>query len=611
MSTKTSTIPRPLRTLTCLGFALAATGVVACDGRRAGANGESVAGEPASGPSIHEIDLRGGASEAGASSLFGPVPGRSFTDLEESLRALPSKNPGIFLQLGTSNVGLAAASEIGGELARLRAGGTPIVCHADGLSNTTALLVAKGCSEVWLSPSGGVDTVGIAAQLVFGKSLFAKVGVSVDFLQVGKYKGAQEPFTRDEPSPEARESLEGTLKDLRAAWIQAVNEGRGRDLGAALEDGPYTAQAAVSAGLVDALGYVDEARARAKKLGGAVRTVSLFGGAPTGGGGAGEILRSLAGADPTATPHVAVVRAVGAISMSGGGGFLPGSEGITASGLGSTIARVARDDSVLAVVLRIDSPGGSALASDLLWHQLMNLRSKKPLIVSVGGMAASGGYYLACAGDQIFADDASIVGSIGVVGGKFSFKDPLASIGVHAVTVAASPDPTRAARAAYMSPFDAWDDATRSKVLASMQGLYDLFLDRIAEGRNMPRDEVAGFAEGRIFGGATALEKRMVDHRGGLSDAISFALVKSGLGQEGAVRVVNEKGGLGALLGLGGADARADLDAEARRAADALNPLRGLVAAFPPEAIEWLGASWALTQGEETLAVAPFAMILR
>jgi protease-4 len=193
---------------------------------------------------------------------------------------------------------------------------------------------------------------------------------------------------------------------------------------------------------------------------------------------------------------VAVIPAQGAIAMESGGAFESG--GITAKALTKTLRRLKKDESVKAVVLRIDSPGGSALASDLLWHELRELKKVKPLVVSVGGMAASGGYYMACAADRIIAEPTSIVGSIGVFGGKIVLSSALEEVGVHTETFPASPEPGAAARAAAQSPFSAWDDATRERIRAEMQSVYDLFITRVSDSRKMPREKVEEHAQGRI-----------------------------------------------------------------------------------------------------------------
>jgi protease-4 len=575
-----------------------------CDGR-SGLGGKK--GEALTGPALVEINLSKGISEAGSETFFGPVPGTSFADLVQAVKDLdPEDTKGVFVRLGTAHVGLGTANEVGELLKTVKDKKIPVYCHADDISNGTMLLVAQGCSEVWLSPAGSVDTVGIAFQLIFGRALLDKLKVGVDFLQIGKYKGAQEPYTRSEPSPEARETMEGTLKDLRKAWIDGVVQGRGKPVEEALEDGPHTAKGAKDLGLIDEIGYADDAKEKAKNTVGAGRTLVAFGGKQEGGGGGlGELLRALSGSDPTADPHVAVVRAVGPITMGGSGGLLGGSEGITESGLGRVLGDLTEDDSVKAVVLRIDSPGGSALASDLLWHRLMKLREKKPLVISIAGMAASGGYYLSCAGSHIFAEPTSIVGSIGVVAGKLALHDPLGEIGVNTVTITATNDPAKAARAAYMSPFDPWDDATRDKVRASMQDVYDTFLSRVTEGRGIGKDVVEKAAEGRIFGGVTAKDMKLVDEIGGLDAAIGYAKKEAGLGDDGKARI---HGGAPTFFeALAGGDEEAKV--VAARASREVDPIAKLTDRLPREARDWLGATAPLADGELTVAAMPFVLI--
>jgi protease-4 len=587
-------------------LALTTLAVPGCEGRMP--FGAAVKGEPSTGPALVELNLSKGLSERGMSSLFGAMPGTGYADLLQTIEDLDDDTKGVFVRIGTGGMGLTVALDLGERLARVRKDrGIEIHCHADDLDNATMVFAAKGCSKIWLSPAGGVETVGIAFSLMFGRSLLDKLGVGVDFLQVGKYKGAQEPYTRDEPSPESRETIEGTLSDLRKAWIEAISDGRGKPMEAIVEDGPYTAKAALAAGLVDEIGYLDDARGAAKSATGAARTRVVFGpGAAQESGGFSQIVRSLSGADAEGVPHVAVVRAVGAITMGPSGGF-GGGDGITESGLGKLITQVTEDDSAKAVVLRIDSPGGSALASDLLWHKLMKLREKKPLIVSIGGMAASGGYYLSCAGSRIFAQPTSIVGSIGVVAGKLALHDTLKKIHVNTVTISAAPDETRRKRASYLSPFDPWDDATRAKVLAGMEGIYDTFLERIAEGRGLEHAVVAASAEGRIFGGATAKERQLVDEIGGLDAAIAYALEQSGLGKEGKVKLRDQQPGLLEMLG---ADPEA-ADAAAQRAKEELDPLAKLGESLPEEGRVWLSSTSPMMSGETYLTALPYVLVTR
>src|SRR5690606_3795398 len=210
-------------------------------------------------------------------------------------------------------------------------------------------------------------------------------------------------------------NLTQTLQSIRKTWLDGVLGARNAPgLERALEDGPFTPAVARSKGLIDAVGFESEALDEARRKGDVKRTNTVFGpGRKEDDGGLAELIRILAGTGDRRTDrdHVAVVAAVGAITMNSSEGF--GSDGITAGAMLKTLRRLKKDKSVKAVVLRLDSPGGSPLASDLIWHEIMALRKEKPVIASVGSMAASGGYYLACAAHSILAERTSIVGSIG------------------------------------------------------------------------------------------------------------------------------------------------------------------------------------------------------
>jgi protease-4 len=610
--------------------ALTAVTCAACEGRtpRApAATNEAKAGKASSsssdGTTIAEIDLSRGIPESRSTSLLGGPSRRSHVDLVRALRALAdepegssSASKGVFVRLGLASTGLARAQEIGRLLGEIRKT-KPVVCHADEYDNASILIAARGCSRIWVSPAGGVDSIGIAAQMIYARSLLDKLHVGVDFLQVGKYKGAEEPFTRDGPSPEARESLLGALRGMRAGWLADIGEGRGKpEIAARAEAGPYSPEEAKAAGLVDEIGYADDAREDVKKQTGATRLASRFGsgeGSRGGGGGLAGVLRALAGSSHVGTPHVAVVPASGSISMSGGGSLLGGSDGISERELGKVITNLTKDSSTKAVVLRIDSPGGSALASDLLWKKLMELRQKKTLVVSVGDMAASGGYYLSCAGNKIVAEPTSLLGSIGVVGGKLAIGRALEQIGVHTETVAAAPDPEKAARASYMSSMTPWDDATRERVRATMTSVYDLFLKRIAEGRGTTVDKIAPNAEGRVYGGIEAKERGMVDAIGGLSDAIDLARQLANLPKDTPIDVIEDEPGLLDLLDEGpmsGTPGESSAASTAKHAArEALIP--PLVNEIAPEARDFLGTFAPLLSGERVVAAMGYGLKIR
>jgi protease IV len=611
-----------------LGFAvaIAAASLASCGGRERTTGPSKERAASFEQPAVVELDLSRGLPESSSSSLFGSPSRRTHVQLVQSLRALADaeSSKGFLVRLGTARLALARAHEIGRILGDLRKAGRPVVCHADEYNNATLLLAAVGCSKLWLSPAGQVEAVGIAAQLVFAKGFLDKLNVRADFLQVGKFKGASEPFTRDGSSPEARQSLQAALGGLREAWLAAIVEGRARpELREVVEDGPFASDDAKARGLVDDVGDLEDAREDAKKLAGVDATVTRFGGAdrePSISRSLVDVFRTVSGASAAGTPHVTLVPAVGSIAMASGGAPLGGTEGIGERELGRTLTRLAKDPSTKAVVLRIDSPGGSALASDLLWKKLMRLRQEKPIVVSVGSMAASGGYYLACAGSKILAEPTSIIGSIGVVGGKLAVGEALADLGVNAETIAASPDPKRANRAAYMSALTPWDDDTRARVLTSMEAVYDLFLKRIAAGRSMAVDAIAPSAEGRVFGGLEAKQRGLVDEIGGLAEALKLARELAKMPADAPVELEEDDGGLLDLLAPGDGAGESRAAAAERSGGEVLaerarQAMAGAVVpewlGIAPELGTFVGSMAPLLAGERALAALPFALTVR
>ncbi len=566
-----------------------------------------------SGPAVTVLDLTGGLSEQEEPGFFGFVAGRrtSFYDLLVAIGGAQKdrKSKGIFVRFGGVNIGAARAEELGDVLLRMRQAGTPIYCHADGLSNMTMMAAARGCTRIYVSPAGEVETIGLAAQVIYLRRLLVEnLKLSIDVLQVGKFKGAEEPLTRDGPSDEARASLEGVLSDLRATWRERVKSGRAKEETAeAIEDGPFTPVAAKARGLIDGVVYADDALKELEKEAGAGRHRIRFGAGSTGGGDEelGDLVRALAGEGGEHGP-IALVRATGSISMSGGSGMFGGRGGITERGLSRLLAEVEKDDDVKVLVLRIDSPGGSALASDLLWHQLMKIRAKKPIVVSVGDMAASGGYYLASTGNVIFAEPMSIVGSIGVVGGKVSAGTALERFGVHAETFpAAKEKPGAASRAAYLSFLSTWDEPTKGRVLESMKGIYDLFLARVAEGRKTTPDKIAPHAEGRIFSGREGKNRGLVDELGGLGAAITRARELAKLPADARVTVMSGRSSVFDRLEDGGGDEQAAL----RQAASG-DPLDFLRRAAP-QVMPFFTSMMPLAEDEKVVVAAPYALLVR
>ena len=591
---------------------LASLALVGCHGRAR--TGAAARAQPRTGPALATFDFSAGLPEAPPENMLG-LASRKHT-FDEALRAMERARKdgdvkGIFVRFGGAPIGLARAQEIGDALAKARAD-KPVHCHAEGFTNATYFAAARGCTKIFVAPAGEVETIGLAAQIVYMRKLLVdELKLSVDILQVGKYKGAEEPLTRDGPSEEARASLEGVLSDMRDGWLEGFRASRPA-VEKMVEEGPHSAVKAKERGLVDDVSYADEVRDHARTEVGAVRDDARFGGPGAGDGkdgDLGDVLRVLSGETPSAP--IALVRASGSIRMHGEGGLFGDSGGINDKDLGRELSRVEKDDRIKALVFRIDSPGGSALASDLLWHQLMRIRAKKPIVVSVGEMAASGGYYLASTGNVIVADPASILGSIGVVGGKIGLGDALERFGVHAETFPAKKgDPEAAVRAAYLSPFVHWDDKTRDRIRESMTGIYDLFLRRVGEGRNLPVDKITPHAEGQIFSGREAKKRGLVDEIGGLTFAIAKAKELAKLPEDAKLVVFQNRP---SLLDLLGADEDDGPSSEAARpgVTAARVAASALVGDVPAEVRAYLEAVAPLSGRERTVLVSPFAFSVR
>ncbi|APR99788.1 S49 family peptidase [Pajaroellobacter abortibovis] len=511
---------------------------------------------------IAQVDLTAGIPEQGGGSPWALSPSRiSFDAFVKRMEEVFARSDvrGVYVNFGDAQFGFARALEVGTLLGQIRKNHVPVVCYAEELTNATMMAAAEGCTQIYVSPAGTVGTVGIGAQVVYMRRLLSdQLHLSVDILQVGKFKGAEEPLTRDGPSEEAQATLRSTLTDIRVQWLDRIQRGRSSEKTvAAAEDGPYAPDKAMELGLIDAVGYKQQAQEAIQKLAGVTRMEPCFGTDRNDNrfdwGILVQMLTNNKGLSLSAP--VALVRAVGNISMGETNGLSTG--GISEKELSRVLARLEQDDAVKAVVLRVDSPGGSALASDLLWNQMMRLRRKKVLVASIGDMAASGGYYLASAAQWIYASPTSIVGSIGVVGGKIGIGKALEHLGIHTETFVPYGVSLQAInRSVYMSPLVEWDDATRMRILEGFVATYTLFVHRVATGRELPPAKIQEVAEGRIFGGREGKEKGLVDELGGLREAIARARMEAKLPADAVVETVEVGSPLLQMMTLvgGGAD---------------------------------------------------------
>ena len=408
-------------------------------------------------------------------------------------------------------VGWGRVQELRDALVRFRKSGKPAYAHLE-LCGTKEYYLASAASKVYALPAALLFVTGLEAEVTFLGGGLEKLGVEAQFEAVGKYKSAPDQYTGRSLSEPSREQLDALLDSLHGQFLQAVASARGKtpeEVQAALDAGPYDGPSALRAGLVDALLYEDQLD---DKLERAARV------APA------SYVRSARGFSLRPRPRVAVVYVVGEIlpgaSQSGVlSGDVAGSDTVTGA------LRQARDDEdIRAVVLRVDSPGGSGSASEEIWREVVRTRQKKPVVVSMGDYAASGGYYVSMAGDAIVAQPGTLTGSIGVFSGKFALRGLYEKLGLSKEIL------TRGERAAMLSAYRPWTREERARVAELMRSFYDGFVERAAEGRRRKPEEIEQVAQGRVWTGDQAARNGLVDRLGGLETALAVARERAGIG---------------------------------------------------------------------------------
>jgi protease-4 len=440
---------------------------------------------------------------------------------------------GLFVRVGPLQGTWGSVGDIVEALGEFRAENRPIHCHFETADNVGYLLLASTCDRISMSPAGTLDLIGPAAVMIYARALLEKVGVEAEIIHMGRYKGAGDMFIRDDMPKEAKASMDAILDDLYGALIEATKERTDGDVGKAkalIDGGPYGSVAAAEAGLVDSVGFLRDSRDEIKKVAG-VDTIRRTRMLPKQEQlTLGQFLKLLSGDSekPEAGgERVALVFVTGNITDGDSG-----SMGDAVSGpFVRAMERLEDDDDVKAVVMRINSPGGSALASDRMWDAARHLAEAKPLIASVGDMAASGGYYIASAADEILAHPNSLVGSIGVVGGKFNFSGLAESIGVNTFVL------QRGKRAAWSTPVRGLNDTERQAFEGLLRDTYDRFINRVATGRKMEREAVLAAAEGRVMTAQDGKELGLIDEMAGLSEALIRARAAAGLGPDAPVEL--------------------------------------------------------------------------
>jgi protease-4 len=461
--------------------------------------------------------ISGNVVEQTQPQLF-PVPGfeppPSIAYLYRTLSAArqDARVKGLAVYIEDAAMGLAKAQELRRQIELLRQAGKFATCYletaGEGANGTLDYYLATACEDLWLAPTGEVNLLGLYADSFFLRGTLDKLKIEPAFRHIGQYKSASEIFTEYEHSPAAQEAIAAVLESDFDQIVGAVARARSLEPAAVerLVDGaPYPAEQALELGLVDRLAYPDGFRDDLEsRAGGEPRLVKLEDYRPR------RLRRGR---------KLAVVFAEGTV-VRGTGGVQPWTEEafLGAADLGELLRKLAEDDGIAAVVLRVNSPGGSALASDLILREVEKLEEKKPVVVSMSDLAASGGYYIAAKATKIVAEGGTLTGSIGVVGGKLvtrRFQEELLGI---------THDPLKRGRNADLYSSLAGFTAEQAALYEEqMRRVYDTFLGHVATGRGMKREEVAAVAEGRVWTGADAHRLGLVDELGGLDRALELA----------------------------------------------------------------------------------------
>ncbi|GLX97522.1 signal peptide peptidase SppA [Herbidospora sp. NBRC 101105] len=483
-------------------------------------------------PLMLELDLTEGLTDAPPADPVSALLSMRRARLSDVIGGLrrARRDPrvkGLIVKIGGHPLGLAMVQEIRNAVVHFRAAGKLTVAWADTYgevaNGTVPYYLASAFEKVYLQPSGDVGLTGVAIEQRFLKGALGKLDVDYQVGQRHQYKTAANMFTQDHMTDAHKEMTGRLAESLTEQLVAGIAEGRGlepkrvREL---IDQGPFYGQEAVAAGLVDGLKYRDEVYADHVPEDSLLLYVARY---------AKTALPKM--------PHpgeqvVALVHGHGAIRLgrSGrsplGGGSAMGSDTISAA-----IRAARRDDKVRAIVFRVDSPGGSYTASDSIWREvILAKRAGKPVIVSMGDVAASGGYFVSMAADVIYAQPGTLTGSIGVFGGKAVLGGLLGRLGISTEIVA------EGANAGMFSSTRPFSDSQWARVNTWLDRVYDDFVDKVAQGRGMEREKAESLARGRVWTGADARDNGLVDELGGIEDALAEARKRAGLAADAPVR---------------------------------------------------------------------------
>lgn len=473
---------------------------------------------------VLELDLREGLTDQMPTNPFAMFgSGTSVMQIVDTLAQAETDSNVKVLLVRAPEAGMtpAYADEIRQAIQRFRKSGKTVIAHSQGFMPMGAVvssyMVASSADELWMQNTSSFQATGLAAESMFLGRALQRYGVTADFEQRYEYKNAVNEFTQSDYTPAHREAMLAWMNSLHETALASIAADRDmtpQALKAAIEAGPYTSERAVELKLVDRLGQVEEAEAAAREKAGKDAKIVKFSEYASMKG-----MRSASGSNAKST--IAIVGGEGAIMTGRSGTASPfgSSAEIRSDDLARSIYQAVDDKDVKAIVFRVSSPGGSPDASEQVLAALRAAKAAgKPVVISMGSYAASGGYWISSEADWIVAQPSTLTGSIGVYGGKIAFADALARFGIDTRGLSVGGEFADA-----YNTRQGFDASQRAAVSASMDLIYEQFVQRVAAGRKLPVDRVREIARGRVWTGAQAHELGLVDELGGITEAIAKA----------------------------------------------------------------------------------------
>ena len=419
-------------------------------------------------------------------------------------------------------IGWGKLQEIRGDLANFRNSGKPIYAYLK-TPGAREYYLATAATRIYMDPEDELDLKGMRFELMFFKNTLDKLGVQVQIEHAGKYKDFGDMFTRSSMSPETKDVLNSVLDGLFGDLVARIGEGRKKtpdQVRATIDQGPFLSTHAKQQGLIDGLLYEDQMWGEVKAKVGGLKKISM---------------RDYLKVPPVVPPgkeRIALVTAQGGITRGSSGSDGTGDEGIESEGFDRLLERVANDDSLKGVIVRIDSPGGEVFASDAIWREMNLLSKKKPVVISMSDTAASGGYYIAMTGDPIIAYPGTLTGSIGVVFGKANLHGLYDKLGVSKDLL------SRGRYSGIDSDYKPLSPDELAKLGTAIDEDYKSFVTKVAQARRRTFDQIEPISEGRVWLGSQAKANGLIDDLGGLDQALDLIKEKAKIPKSERVTLV-------------------------------------------------------------------------